>query len=394
MLKNFQDTEVAYKSKSDKELSRTTFVFKLMNNPFLVKVLTKLTLFAYKIGLPINPFVRATIFNQFCGGESMQDCDTTLHKMSQAGIGAILDYSVEGNEDEAGFNSVKNELIRIIYKAQHNLSIPYACLKITGIARFALLEKISKNEILSPAEQDEKNKLDARFLEICETAKTCNVPLFVDAEESWIQPAIDSMAESMMEKFNKERAIVSTTLQMYRHDKLVHLKNLIARAQEKNFFLGVKLVRGAYWEKENNYAQAHAVPSLVHQHKEATDVDFDKAVEACLQHISHVVLCAGTHNEESTLRLITLMKEHNIPNNHPHVYFSQLYGMSDNISYALASEGYNVTKYLPYGPIKSVIPYLIRRAEENTSINGQASRELQLVIKEKERRKEQKLLQK
>ncbi|NUM50133.1 MAG: proline dehydrogenase family protein [Flavobacteriales bacterium] len=389
---NFNNTEFAYKNRSNKELNKASFIFKVMNNPNTVKLLTKLTLLAYKLHLPIDWIVRSTIFQQFCGGENMQECDTTLNRMSKSGIGAILDYSVEGNHDEESFENVKKELIKIILKAKNNLSIPYSCLKITGIARFELLEKINAHTPLTAEEQTEFENLKKRFYEICETAYVNNVPIFIDAEESWIQKAIDELTEHLMEQFNKNRAIISTTLQMYRNDKIEHLNNLITRARENKFFLGVKLVRGAYWEKENEYAKQKNIPSVVHQTKEATDACFNQAVEICLNNIETVVLCAGTHNEESTLHLIKLMSDKKIPNNHPNVYFSQLYGMSDHISYTLAGEGYNVTKYLPYGPIKSVIPYLIRRAEENTSIKGQASRELQLLIKEKQRRKEQKLL--
>ncbi len=389
---NFSNTEFAYKNRSDKELNKASFIFRVMNNPNTVKLLTKLTLLAYKLHLPVNWIVRSTIFQQFCGGENMQECDTALNRMSKSGIGAILDYSVEGNHDEESFDNVKKELIKIILKAKNNLSIPYSCLKLTGIARFELLEKLNAKKTLSPEELIEYEKLKKRFYEICEAAYLNNVPIFIDAEESWIQVAIDELTENLMEQFNKKRAIISTTLQMYRNDKIEHLNKLIAKARKNNFYLGVKLVRGAYWEKENNYAKENNISSVVHQTKEATDNCFNQAVEICLNNLETVVLCAGTHNEESTLHLIKLMADKKIPNNHENIYFSQLYGMSDHISYTLAGEGYNVTKYLPYGPIKSVIPYLIRRAEENTSIKGQASRELQLLIKEKQRRKEQKLL--
>lgn len=384
---SFNDTKKAFSSKDDKQLTHSHWLFKLMGNPFLVRVFSKFTLLAIKLGLPVSAAIKATIFKQFCGGESIDESKEVVKKLSQSQIGAILDYSIEGKESEEDFEKTKNEIIRIIHLAKDNPAIPYTSLKLTGVARFGLLEKVNAKASLTSEESSEFEKAKKRLNEICLSAFENNVPIYFDAEESWIQDAIDAMAEEMMHEYNKNRAIVLTTLQMYRWDRLDYLNKLIAMARAENFYVGIKLVRGAYWEKENERAGRLGYRSPVHSKKEDTDKDFDKAVTICIQNIDKVVLCAGTHNEASTMHLLKMMKEYNVSNDNPNVYFSQLYGMSDHITYNLADAGYNVTKYLPYGPVKSVIPYLIRRAEENTAIAGQMSRELKLIIEEKKRRK-------
>ncbi len=389
---SFENTEKAFNAKGSSELKRSLWLFKLMGNPGLVKVFSKLTLFAIKIGLPIKAPIKATIFKQFCGGESIEESKEVVAKLGRSHIGSILDYSVEGKEREEDFYKTKDEVLKIIKTAKDNPAIPYTSLKLTGISRFDLLEKMNLKQILNAEEEKDYQNVRGRLVEICYYAAQSNVPIYFDAEESWIQEAIDTLSEEMMELNNKKSAIVLTTLQMYRWDRIDYLKKLIQKARDKKFFIGIKLVRGAYIERENIRAAEMGYKSPIQSTKENTDRDFDKAVDICLENIDVVTLCAGTHNEASTMHLIDKMKELKIANDDVRVYFSQLYGMSDHITYNLADAGYNVTKYLPYGPVNSVIPYLIRRAEENTGIAGQMGRELKLIIEEKNRRHNSKLL--
>lgn len=389
---SFDNTEKAFSGKGDKQLSKTSWLFKLMENPGLVKVFSKLTLFALKIGLPISPLIKATIFQQFCGGENIDESKQVVEQLKKSKIGSILDYSVEGKESEEDFERTKKEIIRIIQLAKNNPAIPYTCLKVTGIAPFSLLEKVNTGEGLSENEKNEFAKAKGRLNDICYNSFISKVPVYIDAEETWIQEAVDRMTEEMMREYNKEKAIVLTTLQMYRWDRLDYLSSLIAQAKKEKFLIGIKLVRGAYLEKENKRAAEMGYKTPIQTSKENTDRDFDKAITICLENIDIITLCAGTHNEASSMYVVNEMKRLNIPNTHPNVYFSQLFGMSDHITYNLADAGYNVTKYLPYGPVKSVIPYLIRRAQENTAIAGQMGRELKLITEEVKRREEQKLL--
>lgn len=389
---SFDDTKKAFSGKDDKQLNKTSWLFKLMGNPRLVNFGSKLTLFAIKIGLPIGSLIKATIFKQFCGGENLDESKKVVEELQKSKIGSILDYSVEGEESEEDFTKTKDEIIRIIQLAKNNPAIPYTCLKVTGIAPFALLEKVNSGATLTEEEQAEFAKAKSRLNDICYNSFVSKVPIYIDAEHSWIQEAIDRMAEEMMRTYNKEKAIVLTTLQMYRWDRLDYLKSLIAIARKEKFLIGIKLVRGAYLEKENKRALEMGYKSPIQTSKENTDIAFDKGITICLENIDIITLCAGTHNEASSMFVINEMKRLKIPNNHPNIYFSQLFGMSDHITYNLADAGYNVTKYLPYGPVKSVIPYLIRRAQENTAIAGQMSRELKLITEEVHRREEQKLL--
>lgn len=389
---SFDNSAKTFSHRSDESLKQSWFLFRVMSHPFLVKVLSRITIWAMMIKLPISWLIRKSIFKQFCGGENINESLKVAGELYSNKIGAILDYSVEGKETDLDFERTKCEVLKIIYKAKDNPAIPYTSLKVTGIGRFGLLEELNNNTVQSSETEIEAARLHERIACVCNSANEHGVPVYFDAEESWIQDAIDRMAEEMMWKYNTEKAIVLTTIQMYRWDRLEYLIDLVRQARIKGRKVGVKLVRGAYWEKENNYAASMNRKSAVHQLKSDTDADFNSAVEFCLNNIDVVTLCAGTHNQESTYSLIEKMKLLGIPNDHPNVYFSQLYGMSDNITYNLASQGYNVTKYLPYGPIKSVIPYLIRRAEENTSIAGQMGRELTLINQELSRRKEQKLI--
>ncbi|MCX6296118.1 MAG: proline dehydrogenase family protein [Bacteroidetes bacterium] len=389
---SFEDTAVAFSSKNNGQLKQSKWLFKFFGNDTLVKIFSKLTLFAFKIKLPISSIVKKTIFKQFCAGETLEESDKVIRKLNESKIGSILDYSVEGKETLEDFEQTKNEVIKIIHLAKKNPSIPYTSLKITGIAPFEILEKLNGSATLTEKDNEEIKTIEERINSICYSAFVSKVPIYFDAEESWIQNTIDALAEKMMRKYNKEKAIILTTLQMYRWDRIEYLQNLILAARKENFKIGIKLVRGAYMERENKRAFEQNYRSPIQTTKEETDKDFDKALTICLENIDIITLCAGTHNESSTQYLIDEMNRLILAPSHPNIYFSQLYGMSDNISYNLANAGYNVTKYLPYGPVKSVIPYLIRRAEENSGISGQMGRELSYISNELERRKELKLL--
>lgn len=345
-----------------------------------------------KLRLPIKGLIRKTIYAQFCAGETLNESIPVVKQLAKKQVGSILDYSVEGKGLREDFERTKDEVIRIIKIAADNPEIPYTSLKMTGIARHGLLEKLSEGKNPEGEEKIEFTELVERLDAICREAEKANVPIYIDAEESWIQVEIDRLTEEMMWKYNVRSAIVNTTLQMYRHDRIHYLHHLLRLAEEKNRYIGIKLVRGAYLEKENKRAKEKGCVSPIHVNKASTDHDFDAAVDYCLEHIDRVALCAGTHNEASTMHLVNKMKELNIPNNDPRVYSSQLFGMSDHISFNLADAGYNVTKYLPYGPVDAVLPYLMRRAEENSAIAGQMGRELKLLITEAERRKNQLLL--
>jgi proline dehydrogenase len=358
-----------------------------VSNNTLVKISPILLKIAFFLRLPIKELVKRTIFEQFCGGESIETCGQRIKDLAKYQIGTILDYSVEGKSNEEDFNRVTQETIRTILKAKDEKNIPFAVFKTSGLARIELLEKLSNSkEELSKEEKSEYERVKERIKTICSTAYENNVRIFIDAEESWIQDAIDKLATSMMRKFNEEKAIVFNTLQMYRWDRFAYLKQSYADAENGNYFLGLKIVRGAYMEKERERAEEMGYPSPIQKDKKSCDNDYNLALTFCIGYIDKIALCAGTHNEESSILLTKLMAENNLLKDDNRVYFSQLLGMSDHISFNLSKHGYNVAKYMPYGPVKDVLPYLIRRAEENTSISGQTGRELALIIKEKNRR--------
>lgn len=384
---SFDNTQIAFSSKSNAELNRAYLLFNLVGNPTLVKIGKTLTNISLALHLPIKPFIKATIFKQFCGGETIEECEKTINTLGKYNIGTILDYSVEGKEDEKDFDVTTQEIINTIIKAKTSQHIPFSVFKVTGICRFSLLEKVNANTSLNKSEAEEFERAKKRIEKICAKGFECGIPVLIDAEESWIQDAIDIIVEEMMQKFNKEKAIVYNTLQMYRHDRLEFLKKSYKKAQKENYFLGVKIVRGAYMEKERARAVEKGYPSPIQPDKASTDRDYDAALNFCVEHYERIALCAGTHNENSSAHLAELLQQKNIDKKHPHFYFAQLLGMSDHISYNLSNAGYNVAKYVPYGPVKEVLPYLIRRAEENTSVAGQTSRELSLIIKERKRRK-------
>lgn len=388
---NFQDTQTAFADKSDKELKEKYRLFKTMNSPIMVSLGTLMTNFAFAVKLPISGIIKATIFEQFCGGETIQECEKTINKLGASNIGTILDFAPEGKSEEADFERTKQEVILNLRRAKGDKNIPFAVFKVTGIAPFETLEKVSefgeKSDELPVEHREKWQRVRQRVEEICGLAYELEQPIFIDAEETWIQPAIDDITTEMMERYNKERCIVYNTIQLYRTDRLEFLKKSHEEAKAKGYFLGEKLVRGAYMEKERERAAEMGYPSPIHADKAATDRDFDLAVEYCLDNCEEIAFVAGTHNENSTQNLAQKMHDKGIPHNHKHIFFSQLFGMSDNLSYILAKHDYNVSKYVPYGPVKDAIPYLSRRAKENTSVMGQVSRELDLIKKELDRRK-------
>lgn len=383
---SFQNTEIAFSGKTDGELSRAYWLFKLISFPLLMKVGQVFTKVGLGLRLPIRKPVKQTIFRQFCGGETIAECRITAQYLNEFNIGTILDYSVEGQDDELELDETTSEILATIRTAQHNPHIPFCVFKPSGISPNKILRKVSNNEPLTEAEQDQLNRVEARFEQICIAADLADTPVLIDAEESWIQPAIDLFATNMMKRHNTTKAIVYNTVQLYRKDRLEYLKASYAAAKEGGYFLGEKLVRGAYMEKERDRAKDKGYPSPIHESKADTDRDFNAALEFCIQHLDVISFFAGTHNEESSMLLAQLMEKYSVaPENHQ-VYFAQLYGMSDHISFNLSDKGYCVAKYVPYGPVRKVLPYLIRRAEENTSARGQTGRELQLIEREQKRR--------
>jgi len=386
-LLDFQDTATAFADKSNAQLKEKYRIFKLLNSPFLNALGSGAAKFALSLGLPVEGLIKATIFEQFCGGETIEECEPTVETLGRSHIGAILDYSVEGKSTEEAFDYTRDEIIRTIDRAKDDPNIPFAVFKVTGVAPLGTLERLSKRKKLDAKSQAKCERIHKRVGEICEYAYSVGQPVFIDAEDSWIQDAIDRLAVDMMEKYNRERAIVFNTLQMYRTDRLQYLKDARRQAKLDGYILAVKLVRGAYMEKERDRAKEMGYASPIHETKAATDADYNAALEYCMRHVQDISFVAATHNEISSKRLTALMNEMGIPPNHPNIFYSQLYGMGDTISYVLAANGYNVSKYVPYGPVADTIPYLIRRAEENSSAAGQVSRELEMISKELKRRK-------
>lgn len=383
---NFDNTEIAFRSKSKSELNSAYWLFKIMSSNFLTQVGPPVTNLFLNIGLPIQGLIKSTIFKQFCGGETIAECEHTIQQLSAGKVGTILDYSVEGEEHEHVFDATCAEIIRTIDRAAGDKRIPITVFKITGIGRFGLLEKLDAKLELTDAEKAEYEKVKRRCERICRTAFEKDVPVMIDAEESWIQDTIDDLALDMMILFNKEKLIIYNTYQLYRHDKLADLKADHLVAKEAGFILGVKIVRGAYMEKERKRALEKGYTSPIQPDKAATDTDYNAALIYCAANIEQIGVVCGTHNEASCKLFAELLDEKQISHSHPHAYFAQLLGMSDNLSFNLSDAGYNVAKYVPYGPVKAVMPYLFRRAQENTSIAGQTTRELDLIVKEKNRR--------
>jgi proline dehydrogenase len=387
MNKLFNNTEVAFSLKKDSELERAYFLFKMIANEPLVRIGTAMTNFAIKAHLPVEGLIRATVFDHFCGGVSEDDCLSVIDTMYTKKVSSVLDYSVEGKEDEEQFDAAFKMTIKLLDFVKEKEAIPFAVFKPTGFGRIALYEKIGEGISLSDQEQLEWDRVVARYDQVCELAKEKDVKLLIDAEESWMQDAADDLVSEMMRKYNTEKAIVFNTLQMYRWDRLDYLQQLHKEAEEQGFYIGMKLVRGAYMEKENDRAEANDYTSPICESKAATDRNFDAGVAYMIENLGRLSLFAGTHNEDSSYSVMQLMQENSISTDSDNVWFGQLYGMSDHISYNLSKAGYNVAKYLPFGPVKDVMPYLIRRAEENTSVAGQTTRELNLLKEERKRRK-------
>ncbi len=383
----FDNTAIAFQLKSDSELERAYFLFKMIANQPLVRIGTAATNFALKANLPVEGLIRSTVFDHFCGGVNEDDCLPVIDKLYEKGVSSVLDYSVEGKSSKDQFDSALARVLSLIEFANNKEAMPIAVFKPTGFGRFYLYEQKSKGAQLTEDEEAEWDRIVNRFDQVCSMAKKLDVEVLIDAEESWMQDAADELVEEMMRRYNTEKPIVYNTLQTYRWDRLDYLKKLHQRAKAGNYKIGVKVVRGAYMEKERDRAEEKGYASPICVNKQATDENFNTTMEYMLNHINEISVFIGTHNETSSYLAMELMDKHQIARNDNRVWFGQLYGMSDHISYNLANQGYNVAKYVPFGPVKDVMPYLIRRAEENTSVTGQTSRELDLIKKERQRRR-------
>ncbi|MFN8154183.1 MAG: proline dehydrogenase family protein [Bacteroidia bacterium] len=383
---SFDNLENSFAFRSEREIKRAYWLFKAISYPTLVNYGSSLANLSLKYHLPIKSLIKMTIFRHFCGGEDINECSYVIRRMGELGVGSILDYSVEGKEEEVEFDHSCEEILATVRRAAGDKYIPFSVFKVTGLARFALLEKVSAKAPLTSEEAAEYSRIRDRVRRICEEGYKLNVRVFIDAEETWIQPAIDELATSMMERYNTQACLIYNTIQLYRHDRVEYLKHAWEKAEAGEYFLGMKLVRGAYMEKERERAKEKGYPSPINPDKASSDKEYNDALRFCVDHIDRISICAGTHNEDSSLLLTRLMAEKGIAPDDQRIYFSQLLGMSDHISFNLAKAGYNVAKYVPYGPVSAVLPYLTRRAQENTSIAGQTGRELSLLTAELKRR--------
>jgi proline dehydrogenase len=384
---SFEDTETAFAYKSDAQLKKANFIFSLVNHPLISSMATSVVKAGLALRLPLEGMIKKTVFYHFCGGESIDKAEHAVKDLEKFHVGAILDYSVEGGKTEEGFEETTRETLRTIEKAHSISNIPFCVFKPTGLASAELLEKIQSKQKLTPEEEVSFARIKERIDRICAKGHAYNIPIMIDAEDSWYQDPIDRIVLDMMKKYNTERAIVYNTYQLYRTAGLPNLRDHFHEAVMNNVYFGAKLVRGAYMEKERERAEKLSYPSPIHPDKAATDDAFNKALTFCIDNKQRISVMCGSHNDHSNYYLTVLMEKHSMPNSDPRVWFAQLYGMSDNISFNLAKAGYNVVKYLPYGPVRSVMPYLFRRAAENTSVAGQSSRELTLIRMELRRRK-------
>ena len=387
MTKLFENTENAFVLKTDSELDRAYFLFKMIANEPLVKIGTMMTNFAIKARLPVEGLIRSTVFDHFCGGVTESDCMPVVDKMYSKGVCSVLDYSVEGQANEETFDAVLEKTLTLLDFVKEKDAIPFAVFKPTGFGRLTLFQKVGEGTELTADEKAEWERVEERFHKVCAKTQEMEVRLLIDAEESWMQDAADDLIEKMMRIYNQKRPFIYSTLQMYRWDRMDFLKEQHSKAKEGGYFLGYKLVRGAYMEKENARAEEMGYPTPICGSKAETDANFDTAVRYILDNLKEISIFAGTHNENSSKLLVDLMQEKGLAVSDENIWFGQLYGMSDHISYNLSLNGYNVAKYLPFGPVRDVMPYLIRRAEENTSVAGQTSRELELIQREMKRRK-------
>lgn len=385
---DFENSEIAFKGKSNAELRQMHLLFRVMNNGGLVKMGKNMVNLAFSLHLPIQGIIRNTLYKHFVGGTSIPDCAKTVDKLAAKHADSILDFALEGEEDDALFDATAKEVIRTIEYAHKHEKVPFSVFKITGVGRFDLLVKVSEGEKLTPEEDQEYKRVRRRVDDIFKAGFEKGVPVLIDAEETWIQPVLDDLVMEMMAIYNKEKAIVQNTYQMYRHDSIARIKQHHKIALDGGFKFGLKIVRGAYMEKERARAAAMGYPSPIQPDKPSTDRDFDAIIHYFMDHLDTIDFMVATHNEKSSQLLASLIDERKLPMNHSAIYFAQLYGMSDNLTYNLADKGYNVAKYVPYGEVKTMMPYLFRRAEENTSVKGQSSRELKLIEKEIKRRKQ------
>jgi proline dehydrogenase len=384
---SFENLEVAFASKSDAELRKMYYIFATMNSNAAVKMGTKLADWSFALKLPVKGIMKKTIFGHFCGGESIDDCQNSVEVLAKYGVKTILDYSVEGKGDEESFEATKSEILKTIERSAGDNNIPFAVFKVTGLGDYRIMTKIQEGKSLNNKEKAAFEKLEIRVDELCNAAYSVGTKILIDAEDSWYQDTLDKMVYQAMEKYNKVNCVVYNTYQMYRHDMLERLKAAHQNALKKGFILGAKLVRGAYMEKERERAQKKGYKSPIQPDKASTDRDYNAGIYYCLDHLDSINLVSGSHNEDSNIHLTELISEKGISSNDERIYFAQLYGMSDNISFNLADAGYNVVKYVPYGPVEKVMPYLARRAEENTSVSGQSSREFELIKREIKRRR-------
>ncbi len=384
---DFENTEVAFRLKSNKALKRAYWLFRMLSFPFLVRYGNAFVNSALRWHLPVVPLVKWTVFDHFCCGETLHDCVPILDSLNEVGVKSVLDYSVEGKETELQFDQARDTLLELIEFSSENPCTPIVVFKPTAFGRFDLFVKQGEGAAFDAAEQQEWMRLRNRFDVVCKAASDKQMPVLVDAEESWMQDAADQLVLEMMRTYNKDRAIVYNTAQLYRKDRMDYLRELHGRAEQEDFFVGIKLVRGAYMEKERARAEALDYPSPICISKEATDANFDQALRFVVTHSARMALYLGTHNEKSTELAVALILDHQIAPNDQRFWFGQLYGMSDHLSFNLGAAGFNATKYMPFGPIKEVIPYLSRRATENTSVSGQTGRELTLITQELKRRK-------
>ncbi|MDN3723446.1 proline dehydrogenase family protein [Aequorivita sp. SDUM287046] len=383
----FDNTETAFQLKSDSELERAYFLFKMISMEPLVKIGSAVTKFALNVNLPVEGLIRSTVFDHFCGGVNERDCMGTVDRLHDVGVSSVLDFSVEGKEEDAQFDATANKVIELTLLSKNMEAMPFCVFKPTGFGRFKIYQKITENQALTENDKEEWKSIESRYDKVSKTAHASGIRLLIDAEESWMQDAADELCEKMMEKYNVDRPIVFNTLQCYRWDRLEYLKKLHQRAKAKGYKLGFKIVRGAYMEKENDRAIEKGYKSPICESKKATDDNFNEVLAYILNNLDDIELFIGTHNEYSSYLAMELMEQKGISKSDDRVWFGQLFGMSDHISFNLGAIGYNVAKYIPFGPVKDVMPYLIRRAEENTSVAGQTSRELTLLKKEKQRRK-------
>ncbi len=390
---SFDNTQNAFAYKSTADLKKAKFLIGAIQSPFMVAVATKATPLLMKMGFPINGVLRNTVFKQFVGGETLEESARATKLLGSYGVQVILDYGVEAKEGESNFDDVTEHIIEAIDFAATQNNIPFVSVKLTGVASHILLEHLNDAPRLrsgihdSESENAQWQRVRERMYAICDVAQEKGVGILLDAEETWIQDPIDRLAVELMTVYNKEKVIVYNTYQLYRNDRLSFLQLSHRIAKEQGFLLGAKLVRGAYMEKERARAQQMGYSSPIHADKDATDKDFDAAAKYCIENKETISLLLATHNEQSNLKIASEMESLSLPNDFNHIHFSQLYGMGDHITFNMANQGYNVSKYLPFGPISEVIPYLMRRAEENSSVNGQTNKELVMIKSELARRK-------